>query len=147
MKIKDIMTGHAEWIRPDTSLQEAARRMRDNGIGCLPVGDHDRLVGMITDRDICCRAVAQGADPAKTKARDVMTKGVTWCYDDQEDADAIALMEGKQIHHLPVLNRQQRICGVLSIGDLALRSPKAFAKDLIQLASRDAARHASAGSH
>jgi CBS domain-containing protein len=142
MLVKDIMTAHAEWIGAGATLREVARKMREQDIGCLPVGDNDRLIGMITDRDICCRAVAEGLDPTTTKAKDVMSKGIVWCYDDQTDAEAITLMEDKKIHHLPVLNRRKRIVGVLSLGDLALRSPQAMAKDLMHLASRDASRHA-----
>jgi predicted transcriptional regulator len=70
------MTAHAEWIAPDLSLTETAVRMRDNNIGCLPVGENNRLIGMITDRDIVCRAVAQGLDPKTATARDVMTQGI-----------------------------------------------------------------------
>jgi CBS domain-containing protein len=141
MLVKDIMTPHAEWIRADASLREVARTMRDKDIGCLPVGEHDKLIGMITDRDICCRAVAQGLDPAACKAKDVMSKGITWCYDDQSDAEALELMEQKQIHHLPVLSRKKRIVGVITLGDLALRSSQALAKSLMHLAARDASRH------
>ena len=142
MLVKDIMTPHAEWIRADASLREVARTMRDKDIGCLPVGDNDKLIGMITDRDICCRAVAQGLDPTACKAKEVMSKGITWCYDDQTDAEALALMEQKQIHHLPVLSRKKRIVGVITLSDLALRSPQALTKDLMHLAARDASRHA-----
>jgi len=142
MLVKDIMTPHAEWIGANASLREVARKMREQDIGCLPVGDNDRLIGMITDRDICCRAVAEGLDPSAARAKDVMSKGITWCYDDQSDSEALALMEEKKIHHLPVLSRKKRIVGVLSLGDLALRSPQALSKDLLHLASRDASRHA-----
>ncbi len=142
MKVRDIMTKHAEWISADTPLKDVAKKMRDKDIGCLPVGENDRLIGMITDRDIACRAVASALDPASTKARDVMSKGVTWCFDDQTDAEAAELMETKKIHHLPVLSREKRIVGVLSIGDLALRSAKTLGAELIHLASRDAERHA-----
>jgi CBS domain-containing protein len=142
MLVKDIMTSHAEWIGAGATLRECARKMREQDIGCLPVGDNDRLIGMITDRDICCRAVAEGLDPTTVKAKDVMSKGIVWCYDDQTEQEAIQLMTDKKIHHLPVLNRRKRIVGVLSLGDLALRSPQAMAKDLMQLASRDASRHA-----
>lgn len=141
MLVKDIMTPHAEWIRADASLREVARTMRDKDIGCLPVGEHDKLIGMITDRDICCRAVAQGLDPAACKAKEVMSKGITWCYDDQTDAEALELMEQKQIHHLPVLSRKKRIVGVITLGDLALRSSQALSKGLMHLAARDASRH------
>jgi CBS domain-containing protein len=142
MRIKDLMTSHAEWIEASTPLRDASRTLRDKNIGCLPVGENDRLIGMITDRDICCRGVADGLDPDKATARDAMTDGVVWCYDDQTDKDAAELMEKNGIRHLPVLNRKKRIVGVLSLGDLAFRAGKSLTADVIHLVSRDAERHA-----
>ena len=133
----------AEWITPDVLLTEAALRMRDKNIGCLPVGENDRLVGMITDRDLACRAVADGLNPQNTKARDVMTKGITWCFDDESVADAVQRMEQKQIHHMPVLDRQKRMVGILSLSDLALKGPQELFTQVSKLTSRDASRHAS----
>lgn len=141
--VKNLMTAHAEWVGADTPVREVARKMRDKGIGWLPVGEHDRLIGMITDRDIACRAVADGLDLSKVKARDVMSKGVTWCFEDQSDAEATKLMESKNIRHLPVLSRAKRIVGMLSFGDLALRS-KSLTKELLHLAARDASRNGKA---
>lgn len=145
MLVKDCMTHKVEWIAPDVTLREAARRMKENEVGCLPVGDNDRLVGMITDHDIVCRAVADGKDPSKTKAREVMSNGITWCYEDQTVDDAIHLMTGKQIHHLPVLSRAKRMIGMLSLSDLALKSGGQLPGEFFKLLSRDATRHASAG--
>src|SRR4029077_5938147 len=88
MQVKDAMTPHAAWIPPDVPPPEVATIMRDKGIGCLPVGENDRLIGMITDRDITCRAVADGLDLSRARARDVMSKGVTWCFEDQSDVEA-----------------------------------------------------------
>ena len=110
--------------------------MRDKGIGCLPVGENDRLIGMITDRDITCRAVADGLDLSRAKARDAMLKSVTWCFEDQSE-------ENKNIRHLPVLNRAKRIVGMLSFGDFALRS-KSLTKELLHMAARDASRNGKA---
>jgi CBS domain-containing protein len=141
MFVRDAMTSHAEWISPDLGLVEVGRRMRDMRIGCLPVGDKDRLVGMITDRDLACRAVADGVDPKTTHARDVMTKGVTFCFDDQSLGEAAHLMQEKNIHHLPVLNRKQRMVGILSLADLALKGDQTTLKEVSKLASRDASRH------
>jgi CBS domain-containing protein len=142
MQVKDAMTPHAEWISPDMPLKEVAQILRDKAIGCLPVGENDRLVGIITDRDITYRGVAAGADPMKTTARDVMSKGITWCFEDQNVDDAAQLMEQKQIHHLPVLSRQKRMVGLLSMGDLALRSNQKLFREICKLAARDASRHA-----
>jgi predicted transcriptional regulator len=106
-------------VAPDLSLQECARKMRDLNIGSLPVAEKGKMVGMITDRDICCRAVADGRDLAKTTAADIMSKDVSWCFDDQDCADAAHLMEDKHIRRLTVLNREKAPVGLLSIVDLA----------------------------
>lgn len=143
LQVKDLMTTHAEWVSADTPIRDIARKMRDKGIGCVPVGEHDKLIGMITDRDITCRVVADGLDLANVKARDVMSKGITWCYEDQSETEATTMMESKNIHHLPVLNRAKRIVGMLSLGDLALRS-ETLAKELLHVAARDALHHTKA---
>jgi CBS domain-containing protein len=143
MLVHEAMTTHAEWITLGITLKDAAQRMRDQDIGCLPIGENDRLVGMLTDRDIACRAVAQGLDAATTKVADVMTKGITWCFDDETVDDVVERMEQKQIHHIPVLNRQKRMIGILSLSDLALRGPQDLSARIFRLASRDSTRHAS----
>jgi CBS domain-containing protein len=142
MLVKEAMTQHAEWIDPSISIKEAARIMRERNVGCLPVGENDRLIGMITDRDIVCRGVAEGADCTTAKSRDVMSKGITWCFEDQDLQDAARLMEEKQIHHLPVLSREKRMVGILSMSDLALKGPQDLYSRLSKLASRDSSRHA-----
>ncbi|WP_437372488.1 CBS domain-containing protein [Inquilinus limosus] len=142
MLVREAMAPHAEWISPDISLAEAGRKMRDNGIGCLPVGENDRLIGMITDRDLVCRGVAEGMDCNTAKAHQVMTRGITWCFEDESCEDAVQRMEEKQIHHMPVLNRQKRIIGILSLSDLALRGPKNLYGKVSTLAARDARLHA-----
>jgi CBS domain-containing protein len=147
MLVRTAMTPHAEWISPDVPLSQVALLMRDKGIGCLPVGENDRLIGMITDRDITCRAVAAGSDPSTTKAREVMSKGITWCFDDQDLDEACQLMGQKQIHHLPVLSRQKRMVGILSLGDIALKGSQHMFSEICKLASRDAERHAGQGAH
>jgi CBS domain-containing protein len=141
MLVREAMTPEAEWITPDTTLIEAARKMRDRGIGCLPVGENDRLVGMITDRDLACRGVAEGADPKKTPVRQAMTKGIVWCLDSEGLEEAVHRMEEKKIHHMPVLNGQKRMVGILSLSDLALKGPRNLFIGITRLASRDASRH------
>ncbi|SRR5260221_3866926 len=143
MLIREAMTPNAEWITPDTLLTDAAILMRDQNIGCLPVGDNDRLIGMVTDRDLTCRAIADGADPKTTKVRVVMTQHVTWCFDDESLDEAVQRMEHKQIHHMPVLSRAKRMVGMLSLSDLALKAPQELFKNLSKLTSRDASRHGS----
>ena len=121
MKVSEIMTRKAEWVAPDTSIKVVAEKMRKQGIGSLPVGENDRLIGMVTDRDIVCRAVAKGLNPAKTTAREVMSKTITYCFDDQDVDDAAHVMEQKHVRRLAVLNRKKRLVGILSLDDLAAR--------------------------
>jgi CBS domain-containing protein len=121
MQVKDIMTSSVECISPDTTLREAAQKMKQLDIGPLPIcGENDRLVGMITDRDITVRAVAAGRDPSTARVCDVMTPNVVYCYEDQDISDAAHMMEQNQIRRLVVLNREKRLVGILSLGDLAV---------------------------
>ncbi|MDE2512730.1 MAG: CBS domain-containing protein [Alphaproteobacteria bacterium] len=147
MLVREAMTQHAEWIVPETSLAEVAQKMRDKGIGCLPVGTDDRMVGMITDRDLACRAVADGLNPTTATAKQVMTKGVIWCFDDDNIEGAIRRMEEKKIHHMPVINHQKRLIGILSLSDLALRGPQELARNVSRLVSRDARHDAAPVTH
>ncbi len=119
MRVSELMTKKVEWISPSTTLPEAARMMRDLDIGCLPVGENDRLIGMVTDRDITCRGLADGKDLTAAVVRDVMSSGITYCFDDQPISEAAHLMEEKQFRRLPVLNRDKRMVGILSMGDIS----------------------------
>jgi CBS domain-containing protein len=139
MRVQEIMSKKVTWVSPDLSLEQAAQKMRDLDIGCLPVGNADRLVGMITDRDIACRAVAKGSDPAKTTIGNTMSKGVTYCFDDQDVTEAAQLMEKKQIHRLPVLDRNKRMVGILSLGDVALHASHELTGEVVEAVSRHAA--------
>jgi CBS domain-containing protein len=125
MLIRDIMTHDVEAIHPDASLEDAARKMRTLDVGLLPICDGDRLVGMLTDRDITVRATAEGLNTKTTPARDVMTPDVVYCFEDQEISDAVRIMEQYQIRRLPVLNRDKRLVGIVSLGDLAVRDTAA----------------------
>jgi len=122
MKIREIMTRQVETVSPDTPLKEAARMMRDTDIGFLPVGENDRLVGTLTDRDIAVRAVADGKDPNSAKVRDAMSPGTEYVFEDQDSAEAATIMSEKQVRRLPVMNRDKRLVGVVAIGDLATRT-------------------------
>jgi CBS domain-containing protein len=124
MLIKEIMTPSMDSVGPGLSLQETARKMRDINIGSLPVWEKGELLGMITDRDICCRAVAEGRDPARTTVREVMSRDVSCCFSDDDIADAAQLMERKHIRRLAVLNRDRTMAGFLSVDDLAHHSHK-----------------------
>jgi len=119
MLVKECMSARIETVKPDTTIQDCAKTMRDLDIGLLPVWTDGKLAGMITDRDICIRAVADGRDLAKTCARDIMSKDVAWCFDDQSCADAALQMEGKHLRRLAVMNRDKKMVGVLSVDDLA----------------------------
>ena len=122
MKVKDVMTRGAECVRPEATLQEAAQKMKSLDVGPLPVCDNDRLVGMLTDRDITVRAVAEGKDPRATRVRDAMTEGICYCFEDDDVADAARLMKEQQIRRLVVLNRDKRLAGIVSLGDLAVET-------------------------
>jgi len=123
MKVKEVMHKGAEWCPPETPLTDIAKRMRDLDVGSIPIGENDRLIGMVTDRDIACRAVANGKDCSKLKARDVMSEGIFYCRDNEELDGAVRKMEEKQIRRLPVINSKKRMVGMLSLGDLSNKAP------------------------
>jgi CBS domain-containing protein len=119
MKISEVMTSDVRMAGPDTTLAEAARLMAELDAGVLPVANSEKLIGMITDRDIAIRGVAHGLGP-DAKVSEVMTKEVKYCYDD-DDCDDVAKNMGEiQVRRLPVLNRQKRLVGIVSLGDLAV---------------------------
>ena len=118
MKVSEVMTGDVKIADPSRSIQDAAKLMDKNDCGSLPVGEGDRLVGMITDRDIVVRAVAAGL-PASTPIRDIMSAEVKYCFEDEEIEDVAENMADIQMRRLPVLNRDKRIVGIVSLGDLA----------------------------
>lgn len=120
-KLRDIMTAEVEVVPPTCTVKEAAQKMKQLDAGALPVCDGQKLVGMITDRDISVRAVAEGRDPAKVSVKDIMTSPITYCYDDQDIDEAARLMEVRQIRRLVVLNRDKRLVGVIALGDIAAR--------------------------
>lgn len=124
MKVERAMHRDAEWRAPDTPLLELAKLMREEDIGSIPIGENDRLIGMVTDRDICCRAVAEERDLSKLTARDVMSTGIVYCEADDDLEEATELMEKKQIRRLPVINEQRRLVGMLSLGDIAAAAPE-----------------------
>ena len=120
MKVKDIMTTSVEIIHPDARLVEAAQKMKTLNVGSLPVCDGERLKGMLTDRDITIRAVAEGMNPNEITVQDVMSPEVVYCFEDQEVEDAAKLMGQKQIRRLPVLNQHKRLVGILALGDVSV---------------------------
>jgi CBS domain-containing protein len=124
MQIEQIMTRNVEIISPETTLREAAQKMRDLDVGSLPVCDGERLKGMLTDRDITIRATAEGRNPDTTQAIDVMTAAIIYCYEDQDVAEAAQVMEKKQIRRLPIVDRNKKLVGIVSLGDLAVDTGK-----------------------
>ncbi|SRR5579884_2183092 len=122
MLVREVMTREVECVAPDATLQQAAQKMRDLDVGPLPVCDNDRLAGMITDRDIAVRAVAEGRDPKATRVRDAMTAGVDYCFEDDDVGQAARVMKEKQIRRLAVLNHDKRLVGIVSLGDLAVET-------------------------
>lgn len=122
MRVKDYMTENVHLAAPAMTLLEAAEKMRDQNLGALPVGDGDRLVGMITDRDIVIRCVAEGSDPRGTLVREAMSKKILYCYEDCSLEEAARNFSENKIRRLPVLNRSKRMVGIFSLGDLAKMS-------------------------
>ena len=119
MNVNSCMSTDVRVASPSESIREAARLMKEIDAGILPVGENDRIVGMITDRDIAVRAVAAGMGPDAT-VRDVMSQEVLYCYDDEGLDDVARQMRELQIRRMPVLNREKRLVGIISLGDLAL---------------------------
>lgn len=120
MKINEVMTVDVEIANPDDTLRTAATMMADLDIGVLPVGENDRLVGMVTDRDIAIRGVAGGGDIETMKLREVMTKDVRYCFEDEDTGEVARKMAEWQVRRLPVLSREKRLVGIVSLGDLAI---------------------------
>ena len=122
MKINELMSSKVEFTTPANTTKEAARQMHDMHVGALPVVDNDTLVGIITDRDICCKVTATGRDAGWTKVEEVMVKEVATCFEDQDVAEAASLMQEHHIRRLAVLNRDNGMVGFLSVDDLARSS-------------------------
>ena len=122
MQLRDVMTRDIQDIPPEATLKQAAETMRSLDVGALPVCENNRVIGMLTDRDIAMRAVAEGYDPNEAHVRDAMTGELIYCYEDDTVENAAKLMEEKQIRRLPVMDRNQRLCGIVSLGDLATRT-------------------------
>lgn len=117
--VKEVMSRDVQVISPDATLAEASRRMRDGDFGMMPVGENDRMVGAISDRDIAVRAVARGLGP-DSKVREVMSTGICWAYDDDPVARAAEIMSANQIRRLPIVNHDKRLVGIVALGDIAV---------------------------
>ncbi len=130
MLVKQVMSTKIEAVAPTTTIRECARKMDELGVGMIPIRQDGELVGLVTDRDICCRVVGAGKDPVTTPAREVMTRTVAFCFDDQDCKEAARLMTAKGVRRLTVVNRQKETVGILSIDDLA-RSSHALAGEVL----------------
>jgi CBS domain-containing protein len=125
MKVNDVMTRNPVFISPDGTLKEAAQKMQEADCGSLLVGENDRLTGMITDRDIVVRAVADGMDINDTIVEDIMTDDLVYCYEDDALEQAADRMEQEQVRRLAVLNRDKRLVGIVTLSDIAAKSDNA----------------------
>lgn len=121
MLAKDVMSQKPEFLPPTASLKEAADLMRTHDYGFLPVGENDRLIGTVTDRDITVRAVAEGKDPTKTTLRDIMSKEIFYCQESDTLEKITHQMEELQVRRLVVLNKEKRMTGIISLGDIATK--------------------------
>ena len=138
MKVKDAMHKGVDWVSPDTPVTELAKLMCEHDIGAIPIGEEDRLIGMVTDRDIVCKGLAQdGFDVVSATARDVMTAGIHCCREDDDLAKAVRHMEALRIRRLPVINKSKRMVGILSLGDVSHSAPG----DLLSEGARGISAH------
>ena len=140
MKVGEAMTRNVRVASPEETVQNAAQTMASLDAGVLPVGEKDHLLGMITDRDIAIRGIAKGKGP-KAKVRDVMTEDVKYCFDDQEVEEVTRNMADIQVRRLPVLNRDKRLVGILSLGDVAISRDGKVAGDALRGISRPGGEH------
>lgn len=122
MQVKDLMSKNPTYLAPSATLTEASIEMFRNNWGFLPIGENDRLVGALTDRDITIRSSAKGLDPKKTLVKDVMTKGIFWCFEEDDIKSVTKYMCEKHVHRLAVLDKSKRLTGVISLSDIATKA-------------------------
>ncbi len=134
MKIRDVMTRDVDVLSPEASLREAAVHMRDRDIGSIPIADNDRLIGMVTDRDIVIRCVADGQD-CEQPVREAMTDRVLYCFEDQDVDEVCHNMADEVVRRLPVVSRDKRLVGIVSLGDIARQDDDAAGEALEQIAA------------
>ncbi|MCH9764382.1 MAG: CBS domain-containing protein [Alphaproteobacteria bacterium] len=138
MKVKTAMHEGVDWVTPDTPVVELAKMMRKQDIGAIPIGENDRLIGMVTDRDIICNGLARDDfTSSDATARDVMTEGIHCCREDDDLAKAMRHMEKVGVRRLPVINRNKRMVGILSLGDISQIAPS----DLVTEWARSLSAH------
>ena len=133
MKVKDAMHKGVKWVSPDTLVTEVAKLMCEYDIGAIPIGENDRLIGMVTDRDIVCKALAQeNFDVRSATARDVMTSGIHCCREHDDLAKAVRHMETLKVRRLPVINNGKRLVGMLSLGDVSHSAPNELLSECVK---------------
>jgi CBS domain-containing protein len=133
MKVKDAMHKGVEWVGPDTPVRELATLMREQDVGAIPIGENDRLIGMVTDRDIVCKGLANGDfDARRATARDVMTEGIHCCSEDDDLAKAVRHMEEVKVRRLPVISKSKRMVGMLALGDLGEAAPSKLLSECVK---------------
>lgn len=135
MKVRDAMHKGVEWVEATTPISMVAAKMKKHDVGAIPIGESDRLIGMVTDRDIACRGFGNSRDPATLTARDVMTKGIVYCTEGEDLDDAVRVMEQKQIRRLPVLDDDKRMVGMLSLGDVSHAGSRSLAGEVMAAVS------------
>ena len=136
MKVKEAMHKGVDWVGPDTPVTDLAKTMRKHDIGAIPIGENDRLIGMVTDRDIVCKGLAEdGFDSNRATARDVMTPGIHCCKEDDDLAKAVRHMEALKVRRLPVINKSKRMVGILSLGDVSRSAPSDLLSEIIKSVS------------
>jgi len=143
MRVSEAMTRDVLVARPDQTIEAVARAMAEIDAGVLPVGENDRLVGMITDRDIAIRAVGEGRMPS-TPVRDVMTTDVKYCFEDEDVAHVARNMGDQQVRRLPVVDRSKQLVGILSLGDLAIEGNSGSAGQALEGIARPGGSHSQA---
>ena len=139
MQVKDAMHAGVQWVEPGTPVLQLAKLMQDHNIGAIPIGENDRLVGMVTDRDIVCRGLARGLDLKTATARDVMSKGIVYCKDSTDIGEAARLMEQNKVRRLAVINDGKRMIGMLSIGDLSRAGEHELCGEIVDAVAAKAA--------
>jgi CBS domain-containing protein len=147
LKVIEAMTKNPTIATPGDTVEHAARRMEEIDAGILPVGDGDRLVGMITDRDLAIRVVAKGLDPKKTRVGDVMSAEVKYCYEDEDLNHVVENMADLQVRRLPVLNREKRLVGIVSLGDIAASNKPIRAGAALRGIAQPSSQHNQSAAH
>jgi CBS domain-containing protein len=136
MKVKEAMHKGVDWVGPDTPVNELAKLMRQHDIGAIPIGENDRLIGMVTDRDIVCKGLAEDSfDARRATARDVMTSGIHCCREDDDLAKAVRHMEELKVRRLPVINKGRRMVGILSLGDVSRSAQSDLLSEILKSVS------------